>query len=65
MDGLGRFRFRHGVEKPGAVTGPKENSCCAGPLTGATVLVAALGPARSSCAKKNLGAGETKPVLES
>ena len=63
MDGLGRFR--HGVEKPGAVTGPKENSCCAGPLMGATVLVAVLGPARSSCAKKNLGAGETKPVLES
>ena len=62
-DGLGRFR--HGVEKPGAVTGPKENSCCEGPLMRATVLVTVLGPARSSCAQKKKGAGETRHVLGS
>ena len=55
MHGLGSAR--NGVDEPEGATDPD-----AGPLVGATVLVAALGPARSDCAKK-MGAGETKHVL--
>ena len=52
------------LKKPGAVTGPKGTSCCAGPLMGATVLVAVLGPARSSCAQKKKCSGiMTKNML--
>ena len=51
----------------GVVWAPKHGpeKVCAGPLMGATVLVAVLGPARSDCAQKKKGAGETRHVLGS
>ena len=51
MHGLGSAR--NGVDEPEVATDPD-----AGPLVGATVLVAVLGPARSDCAKKNGGWGD-------